>query len=88
MNMITIRPIENRKRHYLAYFKDDFLQAVYSVAFTDSITGAMSLNRFFVMINMMYEGQKTDVRFKAGGIKFKSQAVLDTLTGKKKEVQS
>lgn len=85
MNMITIRPIENRDRYYLAFFHDNFLDAVYSVSFQDSITGAMALNRFCVMINRMYKGRTIELRLSNQKVTFKSQAVLDILTGKVKE---
>lgn len=81
-NIITIRPIENREHHFFASFKDEFLNCVYSVTFSDSITGALAVNRFFLMIDTLYKGRNTHLQLSSRKVTFKSKAILDALTGK------
>ena len=84
MNIITIREIENRKSHYLAFYRDSFLKCVFSVSFQDSITGSLALIRFFKMIKAVYKGRDFDFTLSDRKIRFKSQAVIDALITEKK----
>ena len=47
---IIIRPVEGREGEYIAYFKNEFLQATFSVLLKDNIFGALALHSFADMI--------------------------------------
>ncbi len=87
-HIIMIKEIVNRERQYLAYFRDDFLKAVYSVSFSDSITGAISLNKFVTMITTIYKGRNVHLQLSSEAIRFKNPAVIDALLDKTQEVKS
>lgn len=87
MHIISIRAIENRDRQYLAFYNDDFLKAVFSVSFRDTITGALALVRFSDMMRSMYKGRDFTFKLSDRKIRFKNQAVVDVLCGTMKEMK-
>jgi hypothetical protein len=84
-NQIIIKPIESREKEYLAYFKDEFMQATFCLAFKDSIFGAVSLNRFIEMIKESFEIKKIPVFVSDAKYRIKSKALIDVLTIKSQE---
>ena len=76
---ITIRKIDNNDREFLAYFKSDFLQATFCVVFSDTVFGAVALNKFSEMIKTYFNEKKLDLFISDEKIKFKSQALLEEL---------
>ena len=79
---IVIKPIGENEKHYIAYFKDEVLQASFCVAFTDSILGEVSLNKFIEMIKTFFEIKRLPVFVSDEKFKLKSQAMLDVLNDK------
>ncbi|MBN2737916.1 MAG: hypothetical protein JXR70_13105 [Spirochaetales bacterium] len=74
-----IRPIANRDKAYLAYFKCDFLKATFCVAFQDTIFGALGLNRFSEMIKTSFSTSQVKISVSSENLKIKSQALIDEL---------
>jgi hypothetical protein len=79
---IIIKPIEQGEKEYIAYFKDEILQASFCVAFKDSILGAVALNRFIDMIKTFFEIKKIPLFVSDEKFKIKSKAMLDILAEK------
>ena len=76
---IIIRPIANRDRAYLAYFKCNFLKATFCVAFQDTIFGALGLSRFSEMIKESFNTRQFKISVSNKSIQIKSQALLDEI---------
>ena len=83
---IIIKPLESTDKEYLAYFKDEFMQATFCVAFKDSILGAVAFNRFVEMIKNVFELKRIPVSVSEKEFQVKSKALLDVLTSKAEEV--
>jgi hypothetical protein len=79
---IIIKPIREVEKEYIAYYKDEILQASFCVAFKDSILGAVSLNRFIDMIKTIFDIKRIPVFVSDEKFKIKSQAMLDVLLDK------
>ena len=76
---IIIRPIANRDRAYMAYFKCDFLKATFCVAFQDTIFGALGLNRFCEMVKTSFNTSQIKISVSNENLRIKSQALLDEI---------
>jgi hypothetical protein len=76
---IVIKPIVERDKEYIAYFKDEFMKASFCVAFKDSILGAVALNRFIDMIKTFFDIKKIPVFVSDEKFKLTSKAMLDVL---------
>ena len=50
---ITIRPVKNMEKDFIAYYKSDMLCAT-CVYFKDTIMGALALNAFYEMLKHKY----------------------------------
>jgi len=79
---IVIKSINNDKGRYIAYHKEDFLDAAFWVCFNDSITGAIALNHFAQMIRSRFNINRTDFVIEGGKMQFKNPALLDEILGK------
>ena len=77
---ITIKPIARKQGEYIAYYRDRFLQATYSVCFTDSITGAVALHKFHGMVTQTLTTTKVELMLSGTALHFKSRALLELLT--------
>ena len=82
---IVIRPIQNRDRDYLAYFKSEFLGATFCVAFQDTITGAIGLHKFTEMIRIVFNEKNLTFTVSNVNLKIKNKALLDEITLQKKQ---
>jgi len=80
---IIIKQIENSKDRYIAYHKDDFLQAGFWVCFNDTITGAVALSHFAHMIQTCFNIKNTNFVIADSTIQFKNPALLDEIMGRK-----
>ena len=76
---IMIHPVENRKGHYVAYFRSEFLDATYSAFFRDTITGALALHSFSEMIRKKYEQKEVDFILSEAEVPFRNEALLDVV---------
>ena len=76
---ITIRPVKNMERDFIAYYKSDMLCATYCVYFKDTITGALALNAFYEMLKHKYE-QEIEFTVTDHELQFKNQALLDIMS--------
>ena len=76
---IIVRPIEQKEKEYIAYFKDEIMQASFCVAFKDSILGAVALNRFIDMIEGAFSLKRIPVFVADDKFKLTSKAMLDLL---------
>jgi len=76
---ITIRPVKNMERDFVAYYKSDMLKATYSVYFKDTIMGALALNAFYEMLKHKYE-QEIEFTVSEHELQFKNQALLDIMS--------
>ena len=80
IKQIIIKPIGEREKEYIAYFKDEIMQASFCLAFKDSILGAVALNRFIDMIKTFFELKRIPVFVSNEKYKLTSKAMLDVLS--------
>jgi len=78
-NVITIKKIENSKRDFVAYIKNEFLRATYSVCFEDTVFGAVALTKFFKMIKSKFNND-INLKIDDAGIHFKHDDLLQLMT--------
>ena len=81
---INIRPINNRKKQFVAYSQSNLLDATYAVIFNDNIYGNVALNSFAEMIRHKYDGVKIDFQVSAEEITFQNPALLEYLSPARK----
>ena len=79
-NVITIKKIENSKRDFVAYIKNDFLRATYSVCFEDTVFGAVALTKFYEMIKSKFNDNNLTIKIDDAGIHFKHDDLLQLMT--------
>ena len=85
MKEIIIKKIENRKNHFIAYFKNPVLKVTFSVCFTDSIVGAIALNEFFQMLKFKYSEESFEFVISGERVKIKNECLLNQIGGNKNE---
>jgi len=76
---ITINPVENRKGDYIAHFRSEFLDAVFTVFFKDTITGALALYSFAEMLRKKYEQKQVEFLLSDQEVPFQNEALLDVV---------
>ena len=76
---ITIRPVKNMEKDFIAYYKSDMLCATYCVYFKDTIMGALALNAFYEMLKHKYE-QEIEFTVSEHKFQFKNPALLDIMS--------
>ncbi len=83
---IIIRPVENRKGEYIAYYTNEFLKATFSVLLKDNIFGAVALHSFAEMIRKTYgknyRSGEIDFKVSSEAMSFENKALLDVLSFK------
>ena len=75
---ITIKQIEEKEGEYLAYHKNEFLNATYSVHFTDSLQGSISLVDFTRMLKYKYETDQVEFEISNEKINLTNSQLLAT----------
>ena len=85
MKEIIIKKIENRENYFLAYFKNPILEVTFSVCFTDSIVGAISLNEFFQMLKFKYPKESFEFVISDERVKIKNECLINQIGGVKNE---
>ena len=75
---ITIKQIEGRDGEYFAYHKSEFLNATYSVHFTDSLQGSISLVDFTRMLKHKYESDNVEFEISSEKINLTNSQLLAT----------
>ncbi len=76
--VITIAGVENNPDRFVASFRSEFLDATYSVVFSQTITGAVALHRFAGMISEQY-GKQVELRIANDLFPKPNKAVEDIL---------
>jgi hypothetical protein len=84
MKEIIIKKIENKDNSFIAYMKNPFLKASYSVCFMDSITGAIALNDFFQMVKFKYSKENFEFVISDKTVNIKNECLLNQIGGEKK----
>ena len=77
---ISIHPVEDHPKDYLAYFRSEFLDATYTVFFKDTITGALALHSFAEMVRRKYQEKEVDFLLSEQELPFRNEALLDVVT--------
>ena len=75
---ITIKQIEGREGEYFAFHKSEFLNATYSVHFTDTLQGSLSLVDFTRMLKYKYESDQVRFEISSEKINFSNSQLLAT----------
>ena len=75
---ITIKQIEGRTGEYIAFYKSEFLNATYSVHFTDSLQGSISLVDFTRMLKYKYETDQVEFEISNEKINLTNSQLLAT----------
>ena len=81
---ITIKQIDGSESDFVAFFKSEFLKATYSVFFTDSIYGSVSLLDFAEMLKFKYDEKKVSFEISNEKITFQSRELLDLMMNKRR----
>ena len=76
---ITIRPVKNMQRDFIAYYKSEMHSATFSVYFKDTIMGALALNSFFEMLKHKYQ-KRIEFIVSDVELEFKNKMLLDILS--------
>ena len=76
---ITIKQIEGCGGEYIVFYKSEFLKATYSVFFTDSIYGSVSLLDFAEMLKFKYDEKKVSFEISNEKITFQNSELLDLM---------
>ncbi len=76
--VITIAGDENNPDRFVASFRSEFLDAIYAVVFSQTITGAVALHRFVQMISGQY-GRQVKILIANDLFPAKNKAVEDML---------
>ena len=76
--VIRITGVDEKPDQFVASFRSEFLDATYSVAFAGTITGAVALHRFALMISGQY-GRQVELQIADDLFPVKNQAVEDVL---------
>ena len=76
---ITISPVRGHRGEYVAYYRSEFLQSVYSVYFKDTITGALALHHFGEMVGKQYDEREVDFLLSEVEVPFESEALVDVI---------
>lgn len=79
-NEITIKKIKDKDRDFIAYIKNDFLRATFSVCFEDTVFGAVALTKFYEMIKSKFNDNDIKIKITDSGITFKHDDLLQLMT--------
>jgi len=77
---IIIKEVENRQGEYIAYYRSELLNAIYSVYFRDNIFGAVALHDFSEMIKKKYEKEYIEFIISEEKMQFKSKALQEAMS--------
>ena len=75
---IRITAVDGKPNQFVASFRSEFLDATYAVVFSASITGAVALHRFALMISGQY-GKQVEIQIADDLFPVKNKAVEEIL---------
>ena len=78
--VIRIQPIPEKPGRFIASFHAEFLDSTYALTFGETVTGAVALHRFALMIENQY-GKQAKIQIADELLPFHSEAVTDILVG-------
>ena len=76
--IIRITTVDKKPDQFVASFRSEFLDATYAVVFSATITGAVALHRFALMISGQY-GKQVEIQIAEDLFPVKNKAVEDIL---------
>jgi hypothetical protein len=76
--VIRITAVDDKPNQFVASFRSEFLGATYAVVFSATITGAIALHRFALMISGQY-GKQVEIQIAEDLFPVKNKAVEDIL---------
>jgi len=76
--IIRITAVDEKPDQFVASFHSEFLNATYAVVFSATITGAVALHRFALMISGQY-GRQVELQIADDLFPVKNKAVEDIL---------
>jgi hypothetical protein len=77
---VRITPHSDKPDWFIARYDSEFLGAVYSVEFANTITGAVALYHFVEMLNTRYPDRRVTFMLPAGSSGHPVQAVREALS--------
>ena len=78
--VIRIQAIPEKPGRFIASFHAEFLDSTYALTFGETVTGAVALHRFALMIENQY-GRQAKIQIADELLPFHSEAVTDILVG-------
>ena len=78
--VIRISAVKDTAGKFIASFHSEFLDATYSLLFNETVTGAVALHRFALMIGSQY-GCAVELQIVDEPFPVNNQAVADILSG-------
>ena len=75
---VTIRPVPDDSKNYVAIFESPVLSSTFCVVFPDSVTGALALHEFADMLHMRF-GRSVELHLDTDLFPVRSKAIDDVL---------